>query len=184
MNRSVYQVKPFKKNNIKNLVTQRAIDTHMNDTTPKITVAHFSFANALRDSQNGASPVHRLEAIYSFFAWAQTQAVDLIGCTEGKRAQDGIDWNVVLLHIEQKYRYRCIASALQGDKSVMAFANQLFVRLDDRPENPFPAWPQGWYELTLTPDELTGTRHAVTASVLIFGWPMARSVCSSIAVSH
>lgn len=138
----------------------------MNDTTPKITVAHFSFANALRDSQNGASPVHRLEAIYSFFAWAQAKSVDLIGCTEGNRAQDGIDWNVVLLHIEEKYRYRCVASALQGDMSAMAFANQLFVRLDDRPENPFPAWPQGWYALTLTPDELTGTRQAVTAPVL------------------
>ena len=91
-----------------------------------VKIAHFSFANAQRDGQLGCSPKERLVAIYRFFAWASQEGVHIIGCTEGHRSQNDMDWTSVLKYIKEKWGYDLVSSALLGDQSSMSFGSWLF----------------------------------------------------------
>lgn len=121
-------------------------------------IAHFSFANAQGDGRLRCSPKERRIAICSFFSWAQENDVAVIGCTEGNRAQNGMDWAEFRESVEQNYGYRLETEALLGDCSPMSFSSQLYVR-DDTICQPLGS-------VTLTPPELDNTRWVVRAPAL------------------
>ena len=124
-----------------------------------VKIAHFSFANAQRDGQLGCSPKERLVAIYRFFAWASQEGVHIIGCTEGHRSQNDMDWTSVLKYIKEKWGYDLVSSALLGDQSSMSFGSWLFSRLPVKEDTRSGS-------LTLTPKEVDGTRWVIRAPTL------------------
>ena len=123
-------------------------------THEKLRVAHFSFANSKYDAEAKASPVERLDAIYSFFAWARATQIMVVGATEAHRASNGMDWPRVLDHIERTYGYRCGGEALSGDRSERAFSDVLFIDVAIAKDYVFGV-------KALTPPELEETQWAV-----------------------
>ena len=142
-------------------------------------IAHFSFANAQRDGQMKCSPQERRDAICSFFAWACENEIAVIGCTEGHRVQNGMQWDTFLSLVESQYGYSLVAEQLLGDQSDMSFGSQLFVH------QKFGQGAKKHVGTTLSPPELEGTRWAVRAPALWIEWetrPAERSNPSEMRV--